>query len=224
MIHETGVIKTEEVIQNGRIETKKIYLQKENENLSVFSIGDRDLYLAGEIDTASIAEVNAKMVAALKNIQNANATFKEYDVGHINIFIQSGGGSIHDMWGLIDFMLTYPIPIYTYAVGLTASAALSIFIAGSVRYVFPHATLMYHDLSAGNSGKLQDINEWKEYLQIEQKKIEDFVRIRTNMKQKQIKDIREKKKDFYIDAKQAVELGFAHHIFECADWGNIIGE
>ena len=224
MSNKDGVIKTEEIIVNGKVETKQIYLQKENEGLSVYAIGERDLYLAGDIDTGSVAEVNAKMIAALKNIKNANATFKGYEVGHINIFIQSGGGSIHDMWGLIDFMLTYPIPIYTYAVGLTASAALSIFIAGSVRYVFPHATLMYHDLSAANSGKLQDINEWKEYLQIEQKKIEDFVKTRTFMKQKQIKEIREKKQDFYMDAKKAVELGFATKQFECVDWGNITGE
>ena len=224
MVYEEGVIKTEEVIQNNKKELKKIYLQKENEALTVYAIGDRDLYLAGEIDTGSVAEVNSKMIAALKNIKNANATFKGYDVGHINIFIQSGGGSIHDMWGLVDFMMTYPIPIYTYAVGLTASAALTIFLAGSLRFVFPHTTLMYHDLSAGNSGKLQDINEWKEYLQIEQTKIENFVKTRTFMKQKQIKEIREKKKDFYMDAKQAVDLGFATKIFECVDWGNIIGE
>lgn len=224
MTYDNGVIRTEETNCNGKKEIKKIYLQRESDNLSVYTIGDRNLYLAGEIDTGSVAEVNAKMIAALKNIKNANSTFKGYEIGNINIFIQSGGGSIHDMWGLIDFMLTYPIPIYTYAVGLTASAALSIFIAGSVRYVFPHATLMYHDLSAANSGKLQDINEWKEYLQLEQNKIEEFVRARTFMKQKQIKEIREKKKDFYMDAKQAIELGFATKQFEPSDWGFIISE
>lgn len=220
--NKSGVIKTEKIKENGVMKNKDIYLQKNENNLNVYTIGDRDIYLAGEIDTESVAEVNAKMIAALKNITAANGTYKGYSIGHVNIFIQSGGGSIHDMWGLIDFMLTYPIPIYTYAVGLTASAALSIFIAGSVRYVLPHTTLMYHDLSAGNSGKLQDIDEWKEYLKIEQKKIEDFVKTRTHMKPKQIKEIREKKKDFYIDAKQALELGFATHKFTCADWGNII--
>ena len=71
---------------------------------------------------------------------------------------------------------------------------------------------MYHDLSAGNSGKLQDIGEWKEYLEIEQKKIEDFIRTRTFMKAKQIREIREKKKDFYMDAKQAVALRFRNQM------------
>ena len=205
-----------------RVDNKKIYLSKNDGNLSVYTIGDRDIYLAGDIDSESISEVNAKMIEALKNITSFIGTYKGAELGHINIFIQSGGGSIHDMWGLIDFMLTSPVPIYTYAVGLTASAALKIFLAGSVRYVFPHATLMYHNLSAGNNGKLQDIEEWGEYLKIEQKKIEEFVKTRTLMTAKQIKDIREKKQDFYMDANQALKLRFATNKFECKDWGNIL--
>ena len=50
-------------------------LKKENENLSVYTIGERDIYLAGDIDTNSVAEVNAKMIAALKNIKNATHFF-----------------------------------------------------------------------------------------------------------------------------------------------------
>ena len=65
---------------------------------------------------------------------------------------------------------------------------------------------MYHDLSAGNNGKLQDLEEWKSYLQKEQQKIEDYVKQRTNMKAKQLKEIREKKIDFYMDADEAINL------------------
>lgn len=201
---------------------KEVYLSKENEGLSVYTIGDRNIYLAGDIDTGSVSEVNTKMIAALTNLTAQAAAFRDYDIGHINIFIQSGGGAIHDMWGLIDMMLSSPIPIYTYAIGLAASAALKIFLAGSVRYVLPHATLMYHDLSAGNNGKLQDIEEWKDYLKIEQQKIEDYVKTRTFMKTKQLKEIREKKLDFYMDADKAIELGFATNKFGCSDWGDIL--
>ena len=203
-------------------ENKEVYLSRENEGLSVYTIGDRNIYLAGDIDTGSVSEVNTKMIAALNNITSQAAVFRDYDIGHINIFIQSGGGSIHDMWGLVDMMLSSPIPIYTYAVGLTASAALKIFLAGSVRYVFPHATLMYHDLSAANNGKLQDLEEWKDYLKIEQTKIEEFVKTRTFMKAKQLREIREKKLDFYMNADQAVDLGFATNKFDCASWGDIL--
>jgi len=192
------------------------------EGLSVYTVGDRNIYLAGDISPESTSEAATKLIAAITNITAQAMILREAEIGHINMFIQSGGGTIHDMWGLIDFMLTSPIPIYTYSVGLTASAALKIFLAGSVRYVMPNSMLMYHELAAGTSGKLEGISEWKDYLEKEQKKIEEYVKNRTFMKTKQIKDIREKKKDFYMGADEAIELGFATHKFEPKDWGCII--
>ena len=38
------------------------------------------------------------------------------------------------------------------------------------------------------------------------KLIEEYVKQRTNMKTKQLKEIREKKIDFYMDANEAIEL------------------
>lgn len=199
-------------------------LNKEEETNTVQLIGNRDIYLAGDITTQSISATQAQLWTVIKNIASQNAIFKGSEIGHINLHILSGGGAIHDMWALIDDLMASPIPIYTYAHGLVASAALKIFLAGAVRFVYPHTTLMYHDLSAGNQGKLQDIEEWKEYLKTEQQKIEDYVKTRTFMKAKQIKEIREKKKDFYMDADTALSLGFATKKFECSDWGEILHE
>jgi ATP-dependent Clp protease protease subunit len=203
---------------------KKIYLSKETPmgQLSVYTVGDKNVYLAGDISAESTSEVATKIMAAIMNTSAQVALLRDAEPGNINLFIQSGGGSIHDMWGLIDFMLTSPIPIYTYSVGLTASAALKIFLAGSVRFVMEHSTLMYHELAATNGGKLEDIYEWKDYLEKEQDKIDEYIRRRTLMKKKQIADIRAKKKDFYMGADEAIELGFATHKFEPKDWGCII--
>ena len=200
----------------------RVFVSREAvEGLSVYTVGDRNIYLAGDISPESTSEAATKLIAAITNISSQAMILRDAEIGHINMYIQSGGGTIHDMWGLIDFMLTSPIPIYTYSVGLTASAALKIFLAGSVRYVMPHSMLMYHELAAGTSGKLEGISEWKDYLEKEQQKIEEYVKSRTFMKAKQIREIREKKKDFYMGADEAIELGFATHKFECPNWGNI---
>lgn len=192
------------------------------ENTSVYTIGDRNIYLSGEINTKSTSEVITKLMATITNITNQACVIRDYEIGHINLFIQSQGGSIHDMWALIDLMMSSPIPIYTYAVGLTASAALKIFLAGAVRFVMPNSVLMYHELSAGNSGKLQNVTEWQDYLEKEQEKVEKFVRMRTHLKPKKLKEIKEKKLDYYIYPDEAIELGFATNKFECPDWGEII--
>lgn len=192
------------------------------ENANVYTIGDRNIYLSGEINTKSTSEVITKLIATITNITNQARVIRDYEVGHINIFIQSQGGSIHDMWALIDLMMSSPVPIYTYAVGLTASAALKIFLAGAVRFVLPNSVLMYHELSAGNSGKLQNVAEWQDYLEKEQEKVEKFVKMRTHLKPKKLKEIKEKKLDYYIYPDEAIELGFATDKFECPDWGEII--
>lgn len=192
------------------------------ENTNVYTIGDRNIYLSGEINTKSTSEVITKLMATITNITNQARVIRDYEVGHINIFIQSQGGSIHDMWALIDLMMSSPVPIYTYAVGLTASAALKIFLAGAVRFVLPNSVLMYHELSAGNSGKLQNVTEWQDYLEKEQEKVENFVKMRTHLKPKKLKEIKEKKLDYYIYPDEAIELGFATDKFECPDWGEII--
>ena len=192
------------------------------ENTNVYTIGDRNIYLSGEINTKSTSEVITKLMATITNITNQARVIRDYEVGHINIFIQSQGGSIHDMWALIDLMMSSPVPIYTYAVGLTASAALKIFLAGAVRFVLPNSVLMYHELSAGNSGKLQNVAEWQDYLKKEQEKVENFVKMRTHLKPKKLKEIKEKKLDYYIYPDEAIELGFATNKFECPDWGEII--
>lgn len=192
------------------------------ENTNVYTVGDRNIYLSGEINTKSTSEVITKLMATITNITNQARVIRDYEVGHINIFIQSQGGSIHDMWALIDLMMSSPVPIYTYAVGLTASAALKIFLAGAVRFVLPNSVLMYHELSAGNSGKLQNVAEWQDYLKKEQEKVENFVKMRTHLKPKKLKEIKEKKLDYYIYPDEAIELGFATNKFECPDWGEII--
>lgn len=47
----------------------------------------------------------------------------------------------------------------------------------------------------------------KELIDTRQKEIEDYVADRTNMTKKLLKDIKIKKKDFYIRAEDAIEYG-----------------
>ena len=49
-------------------------------------------------------------------------------------------------------------------------------------------------------------------LKIEQEAIEDYVASRTKISKKELKKIRETKKDFYIRADKAIELGVAHEV------------
>ena len=72
---------------------------------------------------------------------------KDYNREPIKLYINSYGGSIYDMWGLIDVILNSKTPIYTYCTGYAMSAAFKIFLAGHKRYCYKHSIFMYHQMS-----------------------------------------------------------------------------
>ena len=70
----------------------------------------------------------------------------------------------------------------------------------------------YHQLSSWIAGKYQDLVEEREFIDTRQKEIEDYVADRTNMTKKLLKDIKIKKKDFYIRAEDAIEYGIVDEV------------
>ena len=78
------------------------------------------------------------------------------------IYILSIGGYAHYMWSLIDTILLSETPVYTVNLGLAASAAGLIFMAGKKRFMLPRAKVMIHEGSAsfeGDAGKVLDFSD-----------------------------------------------------------------
>jgi len=116
------------------------------------------------------------------------------------------------MWGLIDVILNSKTPIYTYCTGCAMSAAFEIFLAGHKRFCYKHSTFMYHQMSYWKSGKYQDLVEDREEMDWLNKKSEEYVIDRTNLIKDDIKEIREKKKDFYIHSDEAIKYGIVDEV------------
>jgi ATP-dependent Clp protease protease subunit len=71
---------------------------------------------------------------------------KEYKRKPIQIYINSYGGYVNDMWSIIDIILNSKTPIHTYCTGYAQSAAFELFLSGHRRYMTKHAKLMYHQI------------------------------------------------------------------------------
>ena len=67
-------------------------------------------------------------------------------------------------------------------------------------------------MSCRLSGKLQDIEEDRKEMDDQNTKIEEYVIDRTNLTKNDIKEIREKKKDFYIHSDKAVKYGIVDEV------------
>lgn len=172
----------------------------------------RTIFLGDEIDEKSMSYIQFYLLNLIQVDDEKDSKEKGYKREPINIYINSYGGSVQDMWGLVDIMLNSTTPIHTYCTGYAYSAGFKIFLAGSKRFCYKHSMFCYHQLYRWSEGKYQDLVEQRELTDAWQKEIEDYVAERTNMTKKLLKDIKVKKKDFFMRAEDAVEYGIVDEI------------
>ena len=173
----------------------------------VFSSSEkRFFYLYGEINARNCADIAYDI--SMINFEDDEKDDKEKDYKRkpIRLYFNSFGGSVYDMWLLVDSIMASRTPVYTYCTGYAMSAAFIIFLAGHKRFMSPHATLMYHQIYCWRSGKYQDLVDDREQTDHLNEMIEDFVVERTGLTKDDLLNIREKKRDTYFSAKEAEEL------------------
>jgi ATP-dependent Clp protease protease subunit len=195
---------------------KKIKCQEQDIHNDVSVLYDeenRSFYLFSEIDNTSISAIYAQMMKVIMEDDLMDEQIKGYERPPIKLFVNSHGGTLCDMWALIDIMLNSKTPIHTYCTGYAESAGLKIFLAGSKRYVTKHATLMYHQLSSWPQGKYQDLHENQKELEWQQNAIEEYICSRTRIKHAKLKEVRERRQDWNIHAHEAIKLGIADAIW-----------
>jgi ATP-dependent Clp protease protease subunit len=77
----------------------------------------------------------------------------------IHLYINSPGGEVYAGFAIYDAMQMVDAPVYTYAVGMTASMGTALLAAGEPghRYALPHATIHMHPASSGMKGYTQEV-------------------------------------------------------------------
>jgi ATP-dependent Clp protease protease subunit len=77
----------------------------------------------------------------------------------IHLYINSPGGDVYAGFAIYDAMQMVDAPVYTYAVGMTASMGTGLLAAGEGghRYSLAHATIHQHPASAGAKGYTPDV-------------------------------------------------------------------
>lgn len=172
----------------------------------------RLFYISNDIDNETMGKMCFNLLYLLQEDDNKEAKEKDFKREPIKIYINSYGGSVYDMWSLIDIILNAKSPIYTYCTGYAMSAAFQIFLAGSKRFATKHSTFMYHQISCWRQGKYQDLVEDREQMDSLQKTIEEYVIDRTKLTKADLDDIRERKKDFFINSQNALKWGIIDEI------------
>src|SRR5512136_860976 len=132
----------------------------------------------------------------------------------IQMYVNSPGGVIYAGLAIYDTMQMISNPISTFAVGVTASFGTVLLTAGTKgrRYALPNATIHLHQPLGGAQGQATDIEiQTKQILRL-RTLLNDIMAKHTGKSVDVIKQDTER--DFYLDAKQAVEYGLVDQVLE----------
>ena len=118
---------------------------------------NNQIWFTEEVNEQSIATIQAELFYLASKMSPEDSKNDP-----ITIYINSPGGEVYSCLGLYDVMqlfINQGYVIRTINIGLAASAAAVILLAGSkgYRYCLPHSTTMLHQPSSGTYGTITDM-------------------------------------------------------------------
>lgn len=169
-------------------------------------ISERDLYLINEIDEDIAKNLIADIVRINREDDKKEKKLRDFVRLPITIFINSPGGCMYSTLGILDIISESKTPIHTKIIGVAASAAGIIFMAGHKRYMNMFGTLMYHNITSGIEG-----NKYQFKVEVKQitkaQKLIDSLFLKNSILTKDIlNEWRLAKVDKYIDYTMAKRL------------------
>ena len=174
--------------------------------LQKYFFDTRAVHLWGAVDDKTAKEVTMKML-----LLDADKPGEE-----IKFFINSPGGVVTSGMVIYDTMKMSRSPVSTICMGLAASMG-SILLSGGVkgrRFIYPHGEVMIHQPSLG--GQLQGVSIDLEITAKQTRRVKEIgARILAENCGKKVDQImRDFDRDYWMDAKEALEYGIVDEIVE----------
>jgi len=158
---------------------------------------DRIIFLGGPIDDEA-----ANLIIAQMLFLEADNPDKD-----INLYINSNGGVVSSGLAIYDTMQYIKCDVSTICMGVAASMAAVILMAGAKgkRFALPNSRILIHQPIGGVQGQASDIEiHAKEILRIKQK-LNEIISLNTGKDLKQIEI--DSDRDFWMSAEEAKDYG-----------------
>jgi ATP-dependent Clp protease protease subunit len=187
-------------------EDKRDELQMLNKKLERYFFDRREVYLWGVVDDKSAKEVVSKFL-----LLEADKPGEE-----IKFYINSPGGVVTSGMVMYDTMRMMKSPVSTICMGLAASMG-SILLSGGIkgrRFIYPHGEVMIHQPSLG--GSMRGVSADLEIQAVQTKKVKEIgAKILAQNCGKTIEQVmKDFDRDYWMDAKEAIEYGIVDGIME----------
>jgi ATP-dependent protease ClpP protease subunit len=169
-----------------------------------------NIYFVGHLDESTTFGITEALLANKKQILFDKS---ERVDPHINLYIQSPGGSLLPTLALVDEIKNLEIPVYTYVRGYAASAATLLSISGAKRYIYKHSVMMVHGIKFSedaNVGTLLEVKDMNSNVDLFTSIIKDIYKENTNLTDKMLDEIFIH--DKWINSAQALKYGLVDEL------------
>jgi ATP-dependent Clp protease protease subunit len=167
-------------------------------------IDDSIIYLIGELGDYSLYDIMARARIILKKR-------KKKDKSPINLIINSQGGDLYEMMGIIDYIKSLDVKVNTICRGSAMSAAAVVLACGTgERVSSKHSTIMFHEASSFNMGKQSDMKANVKHIDTVENMTNQLLAEKTKKEASWWKE--NQRVDMYITAQEALELGVIDQI------------
>ncbi len=187
-------------------EQPKSDLMMFSKKLEQYFFETRSVHLWGVVDDKSARDVTTKLL-----LLDADKPGTE-----IKFFINSPGGVVTSGMVIYDTMKMLKSPVSTICMGLAASMG-SILLSGGTkgsRYIYPHGEVMIHQPSLG--GYIQGVSADLEIQAKQTKRVKEISAriLAENCGRKFEQVMKDFDRDYWMDAKEAMEYGIVDKVFE----------
>ena len=181
-------------------------LDKQN-TIAIAHKNKNNLFFTGTLTDETCTNIND----ALLNYKNKIFLSGDLDQ-HINLYIQSPGGSLMPTLALVDEIKNFPIPIYTYVRGYAASAATLLSVVGKKRFIYKHSIMMVHSIKYGGAevNSLLDVKDLNDNTDLLMSIIKEIYLENTNLSSYQLNKMF--MHDKWMNSKSALHYGLVDEI------------
>lgn len=177
-------------------------------NLSGYT--QREIYLGGEIGDGTGTTIEG-IIRFWNDIDNKNNIPVE-ERKPIKIYINTNGGDLLESFIMVDAIKMSKTPVWTIAQGMVYSGGFFTFICGHKRFAYPHASFLYHEGSAGNSGTAAQFENFTAFYKKQLSQLKELVIEQTKVDEEKYAEI--KKEDWWLDVKEAIEWGIVDEVIK----------
>lgn len=188
-------------------------------------VKERTITIFNDVDESNMSsavekifQTNQEDEAWVKNLYNSlRATGVEIDLTaiempHIQVLLSTYGGSVYDGLSLYDAIKGSKTSVDITCFGKIMSMGIIIMLASKTRKAYRNTTFMIHEMSSVSFGKVADMEDELIETKRLNKVLFDIIREETGITKKKLDEIYEKKKDWFLTAEEALELGLITEI------------